>query len=468
MGVDVQKISAEVTRFWENYGALVILGTGVFALLLVSWALWRFSRTGNKSKVVSTIAAVVVMLWTSEGLLAVTVGEFGVPWQFAGVAFFVFEAMMLAAAMKAEENRRERGLPGAAGQYVFVIAVTSGVISAFGAETVGEIVLRVILPPLAVGLWWILLVSDRDDDSEEIQEKRRQKLAEREATWAITWTTLLVRWGVKKPGRSTTTAAQREHLRDRMVALADQAETLNKDSRRRKKLVRKLRVLTRNADEALVAEVAERVDRARRAEELMIAPSATRAGASSPGGPEADQLNADLSEVRQQLAELAHDRKSLQDVLAEREVELAEAQRRLTDAEQSDALDVELDTMRARVAQLEHQREQDRAAVTAANAEAQQHRRRAEQLEAQLADVMAEVRKVAAELEKARQNEAVDERIEQLVDALEAGEQLTGSTVAARFDIAPRTANRWIKKAGEVLEARKSTERPSLQVVRGR
>lgn len=467
MDVDVQKISAGLTQFWENYGAVVILSVGVFALVLVVWALWRFNKTGNKSKVVSTFAAVVVMLWTSEGLLQAAIETFKIPWQFAVMSFFVFEAMMLAAALKAEENRKSRGLPGAAGQYVFVVAAVSGVITAFGAESAGLIAFRVILPPLAVGLWWVLLVADRDDDSPDIKAERTKARADREATWAITPRTVLVRLGVMRPGKTTTTEAQREYLRDRMVALADAAESLPPNSRRRGRLVRKLRVLTRGADEALVADVAQRVDRARRAEELMIAAGATGSDTASVN-PDADRLNAELAEVRQQLAELARDRQEIQGQLGERETQLADAQRRLIDAEQSGTLAAELDTMRARVAQLDHQREQDRAAAAAANAEAQQHQRRAQQLEAQLADVVAEVQKVSTELEKARQNETLDERIEQLVDALEAGEQLTGTAVAARFDIAPRTANRWVTKAKQVLEARKSAERPSLQVVRGR
>lgn len=262
-------MSAGATRFWEQYGALVVLVAGALALALIGWALVRFARTGSKSKVVGGVAAVVVMLWTSEGLLQATIEKFGIPWQFAAVAFFVFEAMMLAAALKAEENRRIRGLPGAAGGYVFVIAAASGTIAAFGAGTVGLIALRIVLPSLAVGLWWILLTSDREDDSEAIRTKRAKQLADREAQWAVTPTTLLIRWGIRKPGQITTTQAQREHLRDKMVALADKAEMLE-DGRHRRSLVCRLRVLTRGADRALVSEVAERVALARQIEQLVI------------------------------------------------------------------------------------------------------------------------------------------------------------------------------------------------------
>src|SRR5690606_22038092 len=110
-------------------------------------------------------------------------------------------AMLLAAGMKAEESRREYGHPGAAGYYVFVLAVAQGVVVGCFADSLGEVVLRIILPPLAVGLWWVILLSPRATDSDEIKEKLERRRSPEESEWAWTPETWLVQRGIKKPQR---------------------------------------------------------------------------------------------------------------------------------------------------------------------------------------------------------------------------------------------------------------------------
>lgn len=269
MSVDIARIAAGINDFWSHWGAPVILVVGITALGLIGFAAVRFARTRDRSKVVSTITAAVVMAWTSEGLLEVALRQMRLPLPFALMTFFVFEAMMLSAAMRAEEHRAAKGVPGPAGRYVFLLAVCSGIISAFGADTPGVIILRVILPPLAVGLWWIGLTAERSSDTEAMRAERARLAAEREATWVWTPRTLLVQLGLMKPGTITVTQAQREHRTRRMVILADRAACTTGWPRDR--AVRRLRKLTREADDAMVTEVAARASRARRAEELMVA-----------------------------------------------------------------------------------------------------------------------------------------------------------------------------------------------------
>ena len=210
---------AAVADFWQANAEPVILGTGAALTLLIVFLLWRFLRTTNRSKVVSTLAAVVVMAWTSEGLLAVAIRNFKLPVGFAAMTFFVFEAMMLAAALKAEEHRKAKGVPGAAGGYVFAIAAASGVVASFGAHNPGEVVLRVMLPLLAVGLWWIFLVAERPDDRPEWRAEREARAAEQDARWTVTPRTVLVWLGLMKPGKVTITEAQRQRRVARLTNL---------------------------------------------------------------------------------------------------------------------------------------------------------------------------------------------------------------------------------------------------------
>lgn len=263
-----------LTDFWAAYATPIVTGTGAAAALLLAFLLWRFFRTRNRSKVVSTIAAVVVMAWTSEGLLSVGLRKFELPVGFAVATFFVFEAMMLAAGLKAEENRKTKGTPGAAGVYVFLLAALHGAVASFGAHIAGEVVLRLALPISAVGLWWILLTAERDDDKPEWKAQRaaerERKAADREATWTITPRTVLVRLGLMKPGTITVTEAQRQHRVSRMTALGCVIYAGPTWSPHVWWATRRLQRLVRSADKSMIEESRRRVRRSTRAVELIV------------------------------------------------------------------------------------------------------------------------------------------------------------------------------------------------------
>jgi hypothetical protein len=289
----------KLTALWDQHQDAAVIGAGALALVLVAVVAWRIWHSAERSKILDRLTAVVVMAWTSEGLVHVALSTFKLPAAFVAITFFVFEAMMLSAGMKAEEYRRRRGVPGPAGRYVFLIAAVSGVVSSFGAGSAGEVFLRIVLPPLAVGLWWISLLMDRADDTEEIKAARTRAAEEREATWVHTPRSVAVRLGLMKPGRSTTTEAQREAQIRRMVELADAADGRTGKARARR--LARLRRLTRTADEAMVVEVAERVERARDSERRMLPDragltgQADRAGAGQPTGQQAAGQVPDLT-----------------------------------------------------------------------------------------------------------------------------------------------------------------------------
>ena len=130
-----------------------LVGAAVVAALLVAVGVWHLRRSPARSTVLARYAAVATMVWTSEGLYHVTVDRMHTPRPVAVFAFCVFELGALAAAMFAEEQRATTGVPGVAGRYVFVIAMSSGTVSALGETTSAGIFFRLILPPLFVGLW---------------------------------------------------------------------------------------------------------------------------------------------------------------------------------------------------------------------------------------------------------------------------------------------------------------------------
>ncbi len=248
-------------------------------LLLLTRA---FARSPHKDRWIDRAAAVVVLAWTSEGMWEVATGPLGFPVPFAVATFFVVEAMLLSAGMRATAHRARTGVPGASGNLVWLLAGVFGAVVALAADTPVEFLLRIALPLGAVSLWWTGLTAERASDTERMRAARARRAEAYQATWAVTPRTLLVRWGLMQPGQSTTTQAQREHQIRRMVELADKATTTT--GNRRARAVRRLRTLTRTADDAMVAEVATRVRRSARAEHLMV-PNA----ASTPTAPAAGQ-----------------------------------------------------------------------------------------------------------------------------------------------------------------------------------
>ncbi len=273
----------EVAEFFAAYSDAIALGAGaVVTLVLVRAFRVAIQKKENRAKRVANFSAVITMVWTSEGLLNTAITDWGVPWQIAAIGFCVFEAMLVAAWLTAEENRKEYGSPGSAGLYAFLIATVQGAVAASGAGTFGEVFMRLALPPLAVGLAWVLLARPRPTDKEEWKEARAQAAAEREATWVWTPTTILVRWGIRHPGKVTVTEAQRRHRIERMVELVDTIETAagRRGDRVKAKARRKLRTLVRACEPADLAEVALRADRASNFE-LLLLPSKANERATS-------------------------------------------------------------------------------------------------------------------------------------------------------------------------------------------
>lgn len=267
-GVSVNDVLDRASGLWGDHGVELAVGAGTVAAVVILVAAIRFSRSDRKDRWIDRVAAVLVLAWTSEGMWEVATQRLGFPVPFAVATFCVAEAMLLSSAMRASAYRQAHGVPGPSGTAVWVLASVFGTTVALAGDSAVEFLLRIALPLGAVYLWWTGLVTERPSDTQEMREARRRRAEEREATWTVTPRTILVQLGWMKPGAVTTTDAQREHQIRRMVVLADKA-ALAGDTAAREKAARRVRELSRTADEAMLAEVAERLERARRAELLL-------------------------------------------------------------------------------------------------------------------------------------------------------------------------------------------------------
>ena len=259
--IDLDTLTTQVTAFWNEYEQEVMLGGGLVLAAGVAVLLYVFWKTERKYMVAERIAILAVLGWTSEGMWKIAVDVLDFPHSLALMTFFVAEALMFAAAGRAKWHNEEKGDPGPYGALVWCFAAAFGTAVAFNEITATGFFLRILLPVAVTWLWWTGLTIGRS---------RKAKTDDDETQWAWTPRDLLVRFNILKPGKMTATDSQKEFQIRRMVEIADKAAAMKAEDDKRAKLLRKLRKLTRTADDEMVVEVAERVARASQAAALMV------------------------------------------------------------------------------------------------------------------------------------------------------------------------------------------------------
>lgn len=270
MSIDPGRLADGINSAWDQWGPWLILAAAIATAALVVYAIVKAIRSKQRSRIVDIVTALVVLAWTSEGLWEVARHRLDLPPAFASMTFFVFEAMMISSGIQAEEHRRRYGTPGRAGMFVWVIALAMAVVVGANAGSLVEGILRVLLPLLVAGRWWVGITAPRDSDTPEILARRADEEHRRAATWAITPRTLLVRLGWMRPRAQTTTEAEREYRLRRMVVHADRLQS-DPDSLAGAWAARRLRRLARQASEGDVTDVVDQVSRAAGIETLIRA-----------------------------------------------------------------------------------------------------------------------------------------------------------------------------------------------------
>ncbi|MCX4470427.1 hypothetical protein OOK41_08925 [Micromonospora sp. NBC_01655] len=201
-----------VLAWLVGYGQPMLFGAGVVAALLALALIWRFLRTGEVHEKLGVVAVSLATLFAMEGMFEVAHGPLGL--NTAGSLMFcaTFEVVMLhqgslaahklAAAAEGQAPDITRHM-----RFVWLVAVASGVIASTASNSVTEVVLRLVTPPLAAGIWYMSLYAD-------VEPAERQP-----SRWIWTPQRIGVRLGLLKPGTVddlTEVFAQR-----RIVALVD-------------------------------------------------------------------------------------------------------------------------------------------------------------------------------------------------------------------------------------------------------
>jgi hypothetical protein len=91
-------------------GPLLYAGApvAVAVLIVLALVLRRVLRSSTPARIVSTLATVIGLGWTAQGMWDSAVNAYRVPVQIASVLFILFEALMVSQMLRAHEYRADR------------------------------------------------------------------------------------------------------------------------------------------------------------------------------------------------------------------------------------------------------------------------------------------------------------------------------------------------------------------------
>lgn len=232
---------ADPTRLW-----LLLVPAALLILIVV-----RLRRTGRPDRKVTMLATVVGLGWSAQGMWDSAVHTYRVVPVLAAVLFFLFESFMVGNMLRAARYRDDRVRRSRPVRFVWLTAVVMGVIVAL-AEGASQAPLRLAVPLLVAGNWWIELIADDDP-------------ADRGTTsWRWTPRHLGLVLGLLEPGERDAVTIDRDRLTAKLTALRFRqayGDPRIGDLIGRPRRIARLGLL---ADDAIVAESTARLARAAR------------------------------------------------------------------------------------------------------------------------------------------------------------------------------------------------------------
>lgn len=217
---------------------LVVLGSAVLVILIVLAVLLRKLRHVKVARIVTTLATGLGLGWSAQGMWDTAVNHYHMTEQVAWVIFVVFEALLLAKMLKANEYRSDIERRAKPVRFVWITASIMAVVVAAG-EGWAQAPARLAIPLLVAYGWWTDLTAD-DPPGARLETSFR-------------WTPrrIGIRIGMLRAGADDAETVDRDLLRDRITQLAFRIEhgdaKLNDLLRREVRLAR-LKTLADDAD----------------------------------------------------------------------------------------------------------------------------------------------------------------------------------------------------------------------------
>jgi hypothetical protein len=227
-------------------GGLVV---SVLVLFLIARKVRKLAKSERPDEPLSNLAMVIGLTWSAEAVWELTGPErMDLPLGLRLALFFVFEAQLTLAMIRAKRYLREHGWPGRHGTTAWIVATVMATVAAAASHSLPEAGLRAAIPLLLVKAWWDGLVGGA------------AKRPENATSWRWTPRRLMLALGAIEPGERDVESVHRERLTQTMTRLEHQRRHGSKRlaGRRSARLAR----LSLTADDEVIAEVRRRVDRA--------------------------------------------------------------------------------------------------------------------------------------------------------------------------------------------------------------
>jgi hypothetical protein len=238
----------------------------VLALIWVARRVRRITKSDRPDRALSRLAMLIGLGWSSEAVWELTgrIPEF--PTELRVLVFFVLEVILVLSMIRAERHIRDHGWPGRSGTTAWVVACSMSVVAGAVSHSLAEALLRMAIPVLLTKQWWDGLFTG--------DVKRPDWIT----SWRWTPRRMLLWLGAIEPGKNDADTVNRERLIQQMTRLEFQRRhgSKRRRDRRRDRLAR----MSLSADDAMIAEVQARVERALwfEAKQAGIAATASPAG----------------------------------------------------------------------------------------------------------------------------------------------------------------------------------------------
>jgi hypothetical protein len=228
-----------------------LLAAGLLlSVLALAWIVRRVrqvAKSDRPDEPLSNLAMVIGLGWSSEAVWVLT-GRAGFPVSLRLLLFFVLESLLVLAMIRAKRTMKEHGHPGRSGRTAWIVATAMAVVAAGISTSIAEGILRLLIPLLVTLAWWDGLIGETG------------KKAEGASSWRWTPRRLLLWLGAIEPGERDIETVHRERLTQQMTRL--EFRRRHGSGRQQRVAAGKLARLSLAADDAVVAEVRTRVDRA--------------------------------------------------------------------------------------------------------------------------------------------------------------------------------------------------------------
>jgi hypothetical protein len=227
----------------------VRLGAVALAVLTLIWVARRVRRSERPDEPLSNLGMLIGLGWSSEAVWTLTgPGGAALPTPIRVALFAVFEVILIVHMIRAKRNVKTFGHPGRSGRNAWLVAGGMSLVAVWTAHNFGEALLRLLVPILLTAMWWDGLVG----------EGARKRLGA--TSWRWTPRRLLLWLGAIEPGERDVETVHRERLTQQMTNLEFRRRHGNE--RQRERAARRLARLGLTADDVIIAEVRDRVDRA--------------------------------------------------------------------------------------------------------------------------------------------------------------------------------------------------------------